>query len=181
MVENALRLEPLAERMFAANGMNLAPVPACERISLRARPDALAGLGKTIGFELPEKPGSIASHGDISALWIGPHEWSLTAPTGTGLEEKLHGNKTGRYSVVAIDHRNTGIFVSGPKAVTLLNSGCPRDLSLSAFPVSTASRTLLAKSEIILWRVSEDHFRIECWRSFSDYVWKYLVSAARSA
>ena len=66
-------------------------------------------------------------------------------------------------------------------AVNALNSGCPRDLSDAAFPVGTCSRTLMGKAEIILWKTADDEFHVECWRSFSDYVWKHLVDAARTA
>ena len=181
MVETAQRIEPLAGRIYGNNGVSLAPLDACERISLRAENKALAGLGKAVGLSLPRKPSTSITKGEISALWIGPDEWFLTAPYGKQLEKKLNAVKTGLYSVVSIDHRNTAIIVSGVNAVNAINSGCPRDLSLDAFSVGHCSRTLLGKAEIILWRTGEDEFRIECWRSFSDYVWKFLIDAARSA
>lgn len=176
-----IRTEPLEDRVFGTNGVSLAPTPACERISLRADQKALASIGKAISIPLPKKPGETSSKNEVSALWIGPDEWFVTAPYGTGLEGKINKVKTGLFSVVSVDHRNTGLTVSGANASTVLNSGCPRDLSLAAFPVGTCSRTIFGKAEIILWRISENEFRIECWRSFSDYVWKYLMDAARSA
>jgi sarcosine oxidase subunit gamma len=33
----------------------------------------------------------------------------------------------------------------------------------------------------VLIRTGEENFRVECWRSFGDYVWQYLVDAAKSA
>ena len=181
MANPLLRAHPLADRVFANNGVTLSPLAECERISLRAENRAIAGLGRALGLSLPRKPGTVATKAGIFALWIGPDEWFVTAKTGAGIEAKLNSVKTGRYSVVPIDHRNTGLTVSGPNAVNALNSGCPRDLSTEAFPVGTCSRTMLAKAEIILWRTGENEFRLECWRSFSDYVWKYLIDAARSA
>jgi sarcosine oxidase subunit gamma len=50
---------------------------------------------------------------------------------------------------------------------------------LAQFPVDTASRTVLGKIEVIVWRLSEDMFRVECWRSFSDYAFTFLADAAR--
>ncbi len=177
----AERTHPLEERVYGGNSVSLTPVEACERISLRAEDKAVSALGRTIGLTLPKKPGTTATKGETSALWIGPDEWFITAPDGTGLEEKLNKAKTGLFSVVSINHRNTAITVSGSNAVNTLNSGCPRDLSSTAFPVGSCSRTLMGKAEIILWRTGETEFRVECWRSFSDYVWKHLVDAARSA
>jgi len=181
MAETAQRIHPLEERVFGGNGITLSPVENCERISLRAEDKAIAGLGKAIGISLPRKPGTTASKGNVSALWIGPDEWFVLAPDGTGLEEKLNKVKSGLYSVVSVNHRNTAIKVSGANAENTLNSGCPRDLSAAAFPVGACSRTLMGKAEIILWKTGENEFHVECWRSFSDYVWKFLVDAARTA
>ena len=62
----------------------------------------------------------------------------------------------------------------GPAAANTVNAGCPQDLSLAAFPVGACSRTILGKVEIVLLRTGEDAFRVECWRSFSDYVFTFL-------
>jgi len=174
----AQRIHPLEARVYGGNGVTLAPMEARDRISLRAEEKAIAGLGKAIGFTLPKKPGQTVTNGDTSALWIGPDEWFIISADGIGLEDKLNKVKTGLYSAVSINHRNTAITVSGPNAATALNAGCPRDLSLEAFPVGTCSRTIMGKAEIILWRTEENTFHVECWRSFSDYVWKHLVDAA---
>jgi len=180
MANTLVRIHPLEGRVFGGNGVSLVPLEACERISLRAEEKAVAALGKAIGLTLPKKAGASVTKAGVSAVWIGPDEWLLTAPEGAVLEEKLNKVRAGLYSVVSINHRNTAIMVSGVNAVKALNSGCARDLSLTAFPIGTGSRTVLAKAEIILWRTGEQEFRVECWRSFSDYVWKYLVDAARS-
>ena len=181
MADTAQRIEPFEGRVFGGNGVSLSPVEACERLSIRAEESVTAALGKALGTTLPRKPGTISTKGEVSTLWIGPDEWFVTASYGAGLEEKLSEVKSDLFSAVSIDHRNTGLIVSGQNAANALNSGCPRDLSLNAFPVGSCSRTMLAKAEIILWRLDEKTFRVECWRSFSDYVWKYLVDAARSA
>ncbi|TIM60713.1 MAG: sarcosine oxidase subunit gamma, partial [Mesorhizobium sp.] len=73
------------------------------------------------------------------------------------------------------------ISVIGPAAAATINSGCPQDLSLDVFPVGAASRTILGKAEIVLLRTATDAFRVECWRSFSDYVFTFLSEAAGDA
>ena len=177
----AIRIHPLEDRIFASNKTSLAPVAAMERVSLRADEKATIALGKAIGTTLPVNPSTSTTKAGTTALWIGPDEWLVIAKAGTGLDAKLNAVKGHLYSAVSVDHRNTAISVSGANAVETLNSGCPRDLSLEAFPVGACSRTILGKSEIILWRTGESEFQVECWRSFSDYVWKFLVDAARSA
>ena len=177
----AARIQPLEERVFGGNGVTLTPLDALERVSLRAEEKAIARLGKAIGITLPTKPGKTVTKSGVSALWIGPDEWLVIASQGSDLENKLNKTKSGLYSVVSVDHRNTGFTVSGSKAVLALNSGNARDLSLDAFPVGNCSRTQMGKAEIVLWRLEENTFHVECWRSFSDYVWKFLVDAARTA
>ena len=72
-------------------------------------------------------------------------------------------------------------MVEGAGAEDVLSAGCPQDLSPAAFPVGACSRTVLGKIEIVLLRTSEDAFRVECWRSFSDYAYTFLADAARDA
>ena len=179
------RDHPLDGRLFAtgaqSGGISLEPCGIAERVSLRADADTVAALGIMLGFDLPKQPKTSTTAGPIMALWLGPDEWLLIAQPGNGLNRKLADVENGNFSAVDISHRNTAIAVSGDKAAAALNAGCPQDLSLAAFPVSACSRTILGKSEIVLLREAENGFRVECWRSFSDYVWKYLVDAAKSA
>jgi len=177
----AQRIGPLDGRNFGATGATLTPAAPATRISLRAREDGLATAKKVLGFALPAKPKSSAAKGGIHCLWIGPDEWLVIDTEGSGLPEKFAGQGNTKLSAVDISHRNTAILLEGAKAVEVLNSGCPQDLSSAVFPVGACSRTILGKSEIILYRTGEQAFHVECWRSFSDYAWSFLVDAAKSA
>ena len=53
------------------------------------------------------------------------------------------------------------------------------DLDIGAFPVDMCTRTVFAKADIVLWRTAPDTFRLEIWRSFSDYVTGLLSVIAR--
>jgi sarcosine oxidase subunit gamma len=83
------------------------------------------------------------------------------------------------HSLVDMSHRQLALEVSGPTAQTLLNAGCPLDLHISAFPVGMCTRTVLGKADIVLWRTGRDSFHVEVWRSFADYVARFLTEAAR--
>lgn len=181
----AERIHPLEGRVYGSNGVLLQPFDFFERVSLRAEDAAIAGIEKALGLSLPRQPRTsqtreLSELGNLSALWIGPDEWLVVAPNGTDLEGKINAVKKGLYSAVSIDHRNTSITVSGVNAKLALNAGCPQDLSDDAFPVGCCARTIIGKAEVVLWRVGENSFHVECWRSFSDYVWKYLADSARS-
>ncbi|WP_368733843.1 sarcosine oxidase subunit gamma family protein, partial [Citrobacter freundii] len=59
------------------------------RVSLRARPDAVAALSKALGLSLPLKPKTTTSQGNRAALWIGPDEWLLIDADGSSLVADL--------------------------------------------------------------------------------------------
>lgn len=170
-------LGPLDGRAFARAGIELSPLPFCERISLRASEAAMPALSKSFGVKLPTRPKTSAAGNGVIALWLGPDEWLLIADAGRNLAA-TPADDAGFASVVDISHRNVAIRIAGPKAAAALASGCPQDLSLLAFPVAACSRTMFGKSEIVLLRTGPNEFRLECWRSFADYVWKFLEDAA---
>jgi sarcosine oxidase subunit gamma len=174
-------LLPLDGKMHAGNGVRLEPLGTFERISLRASADTLVAVEERLGTALPKQPGAATASDAITAIWLGPDEWLLVGEPGSGVAEAT--GKFGDLAVSAVDisHRNVAIRVSGPKATLALNSGCPLDLREKSFPAGRATRTILAKAEIVLIRTGADTFHVECWRSFADYVWQYLVDAAKSA
>ena len=73
----AARMEALEGRIYGGNGVSLAPVEACERISLRVENKALTSIGRALGVTLPAKPGKVAEKNGVAALWIGPDEWLI--------------------------------------------------------------------------------------------------------
>ncbi|MEW6632288.1 MAG: sarcosine oxidase subunit gamma [Pseudomonadota bacterium] len=174
------RRPALAGRTLSAPGVKVEMLPSAERISLRAPQGSLAELSKALGVTLPEKPKTSASKGGRTALWLGPDEWIIIDEAGNDPLADC-AKVTALHSAVGISHRNVAIAVTGPAAAVTVNSGCPQDLSLDAFPVGAASRTILGKSEILLLRTAADTFRVECWRSFSDYVFTLLSEAAGDA
>jgi sarcosine oxidase subunit gamma len=175
------RREPAhAGETFAAKGVTLSVLPPAERISLRAPAVSVAALGKPLGVELPTKPKSSATKDGRTVLWLGPDEWFVVDESGKDPLADLAGVPA-LHSAVGISHRNVAIAVTGPAAEATVNAGCPQDLSLKAFPIGAASRSVLGKVEIVLLRTAEDSFRVECWRSFSDYVWTFLTEAAKDA
>lgn len=176
----APRRPALAGASFSAKDVALSVLPPGERISLRAPAASVAALSKALGVKLPQKPKTSASEGGRTALWLGPDEWLVIDEAGKDPLADCAGVKA-LHSAVGISHRNVGISVTGPAAANAVNAGCPQDLSLSAFPVGACSRTVLGKVEIVLYRPAEDTFRVECWRSFSDYVWTFLTDAAKDA
>ena len=174
---------PLEGRAAGSARVQISPAEPASRLALRASENAIAPLSKALGVKLPQTPktsarSSAARTKGRTALWIGPDEWLVLDGPDVDLEAAC-GKVKELHSVVDVSHRNTAIIVSGEAAQSVLTAGCPQNLSLSAFPVGACSRTLLGKVEIVLLRESETVFRVECWRSFSDYVFTLLSEAAR--
>lgn len=174
------RRPALAGQEVSASGVKVTVLPPANRVSLRARQDAVASLSRALGLTLPQKPKTSASKSGRTVLWLGPDEWLVIDEQGGDALADC-GKAKGLHSAVDVSHRNVAFAVSGQAAEATLAAGCPQDLSLQAFAVRACSRTVLGKSEILLYRVGEQDFRVECWRSFSDYVFGLLAQGARDA
>ena len=159
----------------------LLDAPPAERFVFRGGETARAACSAVFEVELPVRLGPAGQRGERAALWLGPDEWllmsegqsveALSAALEAGLEGAPH-------SLVDVSHRQIGLKVLGADAARALSAGCPLDLRLKAFPVGMATRTLLAKAEMVLWRRAGG-FHVEVWRSFSDYVTGLLAVIAQ--
>ena len=148
-------------------------LPHFARWSLRL-PATLAVGGFLI--EVPVNRGAKA--GERLAARLGPDEWLLVAPADDAPD---FGALEGRHhSLVDVSHRYAAFAVEGQAAPLVLAAGCPLDLEPAVFTAGSATRTLLGKAEVILWRLDEaPSYRLECARSFAPYVERFLNEAAR--
>ncbi|MBB3946148.1 sarcosine oxidase subunit gamma [Rhizobium skierniewicense] len=150
------------------------------RLSLRAKADAVTELSQALDISLPQTPKTSTTSALRAALWLGPDEWLVIDQGESNLMDAC-ATVSAPHSATDVSHRNVAITVSGDGAEATLNAGCPQDLSLAAFPVGACSRTLFGKAEVVLLRVTDDTFRVECWRSFAEYVFGLLDEGARDA
>jgi len=180
MAEVAIRKPALSGLLAGSATVRLTVAPVASRLSLRAPAESVSALSSALGLILPTSPKTSGRAGARSALWLGPDEWLVIDEAGSDLPALLSGADV-LHSAVDVSHRNVGIVVSGPGAEATLSAGCPQDLSLEIFPVGACSRTIFGKVEIVLFRTEDDTFRVECWRSFSDYVFGLLAEGAEDA
>ena len=174
MVDVLERRPALAGRRFANDAVTLAPATPRARLSLRGDAEAAS---ETLGHQLPREPNRSSRNGERTALWLGPDEW-LVIDAGAEVPDVPHGEG---FSATDVSHRNVGLEVCGAGARNTLAAGCPRDLSLEAFPVNACARTVLGKAEVVIHRTGDNAFHVECWRSFAPYVWAFLEDAAQDA
>ena len=177
-------LDLLAGTRGVGAAVELSVAPPRGRLVLRSRPDMpRRWREKRSVIVLPHEACRAAVAGSRAALWLGPDEWLLLAEEGDAeliagqIEAALAGT---HHSCVDVSHRSCGFVVKGPQAATVLNHGCPLDLSHASFPVGMCTRTLFERAEIILWRVNEHTYGVEVERSFAPYVWTMLIEARES-
>ena len=165
---------------MADQALHLSDPPACKRLILRGRPAAIAAATAPLGFALPAEPCRATTNRDRSALWLGPDEWLLLAASSDPLASRLaQALQPHPHALVDISARHHAIELTGAAASDVLNAGCPLDLDPAAFPPGMCTRTVLARSEIVLWRRATGTFHLEIARSFAPYVRRFLLEAAR--
>ncbi len=179
----AQRTSPLKERLSGGAGVSITPAISMSRMSLRVKEKDVKAVGNALGLALPMKPktskvASDKTSAQRSALWIGPDEWLVIDAEGADLIGALAKIKSA-HSAVDISHRNTAIVLEGKNAVEVLRAGCPQNLNDSVFPIGACSRTILGKAEVVVWRTGAQCYHVECWRTFSDYVFKFMTQAAK--
>jgi len=163
-------------------GSGVRLLPPAARFALRGLAPVMVAAGGPLGLNISHAACRSASNSERAALWLGPDEQLILAPIGDGatLASQLRDALSALpHSLVDVSHRQLALEVSGPAAKLLLNVGCPLDLHISAFPVGMCTRTVLGKADIVLWRTGPEVFHVEVWRSFADYVARFLSEAAR--
>jgi sarcosine oxidase subunit gamma len=154
------------------------PIPPAMRFILRGDIRARTAAAPVWGVGFAEEACRARMQGARATLWLGPDEYLLygaddavteaaTIATAEALDRALVDVP---HALVNISHRQFALEVSGPHAATILSGGCPLDLDPAEFPIGMCTRTVLAKADIVLWRIRDDAFHIEAWRSFNGYV-----------
>ncbi|MEE9271755.1 MAG: sarcosine oxidase subunit gamma family protein [Robiginitomaculum sp.] len=143
------------------------------RYSLRIKPNELAAFKKASGLKLPAKIGKSTRTTSHTYLCLGPDEWMVITTPENSNELRVKLEKTAAefiYSYTDVSHRNVGFVLSGKQAASAINIGCPLDLSLDAFPIGKAARTVFENAPIMILRTKTAEFQLECWRSFAPYI-----------
>jgi sarcosine oxidase subunit gamma len=177
---------PLDAEPVSADALAIRLLVPRARFSLRLDPSQLstakAGLRLYIGHAVNRR----MSSGERVAMRLGPDEWLLSGAEGEAA--RIAGDVGAalaglHHSLVDVGHRHVAFSVAGVRAADVINSGCPLDLSLPAFPAGFATRTLLGEAEVILAKTDDlPVFEVECGRSFAPTFaisfWKRPASSA---
>lgn len=200
MVEAYLRQTPLTHlglpARAAAGGAATAGVTLAERphrlqVNLRGNaqnPAFTSAVRQATGIGLPTVANTVASAGDLAALWLAPDEWLITGPADpatAGREAALCGTLrvalAGQHvAVTDVSEARTVIAISGPHARDLLAKGTPIDLHPRVFGPGQCAQTALAAANVTLRQVDgRPTYELHVLNSFADYLWKWLEGGCR--
>ena len=179
-------LQHLAERLREAgsDGVAIGEHAFLAQVDVRLGRDeaAAATVADALGFRLPAVPGTVASAGGRSALWLGPDEWLVVGPPGSedDLTRRLQSALAGGLgAAVDVSANRTVIELAGHHAREILEKGCSLDLHPRAFGPGRCAQTLLARAQVILEQSSEEPaYRLFVRPSFAAYLAAWLMDAA---
>lgn len=178
----------LAERFAAATvtgdrGVSLREVPWVTMVGLRVQPgsDPAGRIENELGLRLPAGSGQIATTGRRHVLWLSPDEFLLIAPDGadtlvTALRAALADDPG---AVVDLSANRTTLELAGRSARAVLEKGCALDLHPRVCRPGTAYLTAVGSVPVILWKLTDEAFRLLPRSSFADFLGRWLIDAMR--
>jgi len=81
--------------------------------------------------------------------------------------------------VVDLSANRTTFELSGSRARAVLEKTCSLDLHPRVFKTGTAVSTELAHIPVMLWKTSEESYRIFPRASFADFLGRWILDAMR--
>ena len=131
------------------------------------------------GLKLPTKPLSSIENKEYILNWISPDEVLLLVPEKREfkVETQLRELMTGHFAIVNVTGGQTLLELSGKRAESILKKSSSYDIHPDNFPVGKVVTTIFAKSQAVLRRTGKESFQLIVRRSFSDYLWKWMVDA----
>ncbi|MFW8636836.1 sarcosine oxidase subunit gamma [Cribrihabitans pelagius] len=139
-----------------------------------------AAVQAATGAGVPER-GRIAKSGTGAAAWMSPDELLLLVPyadAGAKAAE-LAGALAGEHALaVNVSDARAFISVSGEGAREVLGKVSPVDFDAGQFKPGQFRRSRLAQVAGAFWMEEDGSFKVICFRSVGEYVFKLLSSAA---
>jgi sarcosine oxidase subunit gamma len=138
----------------------------------RADAGALSAAQSALSIELPLAPGTTTANADSVALWFGPDQWLIVAPSLPRMPAIV------AISAVDISDLRAEFELAGPRAADVLRKGCGIDLHPREFGPGNCALTMLARVRVAL-RQTDDRpaYRIFVERSVALYLWDWFADA----
>ena len=110
--------------------VELRELPPEAMVDLRLNPAdaaALSAAERTLSLKLPLTPGTSVRAADGAALWFGPDQWLLIAPSA-GAASLVRALDGAGASAVDVSDLRAVFELTGPHAADVLRKGCAIDL-----------------------------------------------------
>lgn len=135
-------------------------------------------ISEATGLTLPRQCGEVSEAGPYRAIWANPQRWYLICEEKdeSSLAEQLKGSGQVHMSVT---DGQCCFHLKGVSAVDLLKKGCSLNFNETKFTTGQCLQTRLAITKVFLHRHSSQSFDIYVERSYSEYIWKWLLDAAK--
>lgn len=148
----------------------------------------IAAVETAVGVA-PPATRRVAAVGGSSAIWMAPDELLLTlayaeAPPKTALIREMLGAEP--HMVETVSDARAVFRLSGGGARETLAKGAPIDLHPQNFRPGDVRRTRLAQVACAIHQLETpdpdagETFELFCFRSYADYVWRWLAASARA-
>ncbi len=179
--------EPLEERpaLAAAAGSSAGTGPAVvERtdrclIQVVARRGQEAATARALGLELPSRPNSTGTDGDIVTFCLRPRDWLIVTadPAGRRGGVAVEARKRLQGIAAAIDqsHGRVVLELAGSGSRALLQQGCNLDLDPAVFQQGGMAQTGIAGIVVLLHCTGEDRFDLYVARSYTPALVTWLA------
>ncbi len=150
---------------------------------LAEEPGFAGAVKSVLQIDLPREPRTSASWGDIKVLWLSTDQWLILCPLSKApeLHRRLREALADIHSlVVDVSDMRSVIRLEGKGVREVLLKGCSLDLLGGGFPPSTVRRVRFAEIAALLHVIDADVIDLYVFRSYADYAWEFLETAARS-
>lgn len=158
-------------------------------IDLRGEADATnfrQAAKAVLGVDLPLKPRSAASNGDVTILWLSIDQWLICCPRDktTGLVSRLRQKLGAIHSLcVDVSDARAVIRLQGDNAREVLMKGSSVDFTLPEYRAGMVRRLMFAEIAALVHIASDEPCTVDLYvfRSFADYTWKWIKATAKPA
>ena len=173
-----------------------AAAPSGLSISLREIPDRgmidlrgltsdaafMSAVRDVLGFELPVKPRTSATWGDVRVLWLSVDQWLILSTRSKAQEilSRLRNALEGVHSLaVDVSDMRAVIRLEGEGCREILMKGASLDLLDEEYKPGCCRRMRFAEIAALLHVVEETVFDVYVFRSYAHYTWNFLCATAR--
>lgn len=137
-----------------------------------------AAILEHTGLKLPRQSGDVFENTTYRAIWANPKRWYLICEQDD--EEALAKALADSGQVhMSVTDGQACFQLEGEASIDLLKKGCSLNFNLEHFPPGQCLQTRLAITKVFIHRHNASQFDIYVERSYAEYIWSWLVDAAR--